>query len=136
MQKSDHKKEFHKRSRDRTEGVEVASKEGRTEFSLQSTILLPNISLDEQGRYRCVATHNSSTHRQDEEHEKLHVAPIIPPWVNMTNMKGDSITPLEGTQHELICGICGRPKVEIEWLKDGLPINQTKYLSIDGGVRI
>ena len=47
-----------------------------------------------------------------------------------TNMKGDSITPLEGTQHELICGICGRPKVEIEWLNDGLPINQTLYVVV------
>ena len=136
IQKGEHKKEFHRRSRNGAGGVEVPSEQGRTEFSLQSTILLPNISLDEEGRYKCVATHNSSTHRQDEEYEKLHVAPIIPPWVNMTNMMGDSITPLEGTQHELICGICGRPTVEIEWLKDGLPINQTKYLSIDGGVRI
>ena len=136
MQNHDNKKEFQrKRSRDRT-GVEVPSEQGRTEFSLQSTILLPNISLEEQGRYKCIATHNSSTHRQDEEHEKLLVAPIIPPWLNMTNMKGDSITPLEGTQHELICGICGRPNVEIEWLKDGLPINQTKYLSINSGVNI
>ena len=136
FEKSDHKKDFHKRSRDRTGGAEVPSEQGRTEFSLQSTILLPNISLGEQGRYKCIATHNSSAHRQDTDAEKLHVAPIIPPWVNMTNMKGDSITPLEGTQHELICGICGRPKVEIEWSKDGLPINQTKYLSIDSGVGV
>lgn len=136
IQKGGHKKDFHKKSRNRTGGVEVPSEQGMTEFSLQSTILLPNISLGEQGHYKCIATHNSSTHREDVEHEKLHVDPIIPPWVNITNMKGNSITPLEGTQHELICGISGRPKVEIEWLKDNLPINQTKYLSIDSGVCI
>ena len=112
----------------------VNSDEGRTEFSLLSTISLPNVSLEDAGRYICIASHNSSTLRQDEDHEKLHVVPIIPPLVNMTNMKGDSITPLEGTQHELICGIYGRPKVEIQWLKDDQPINQSKYLSIDSGV--
>ena len=136
MHKGGHEPDFHKRSRNRTGGIEVVSDNGRTEFSLRSTILLPNISLEEHGHYKCIATHNSSTHRQDKEGLKLQVFPIIPPWVKMTNMKGDAITPLEGTQHELICGIYGRPKVEIEWLKDELPINQTKYLSIDDGVRI
>ena len=114
----------------------MLSEQGRTEFSLQATISLANVNLDDHGRYKCIATHKGAAHRQDEEHEKLHVAPIIPPWVNMTNMKGNSITPLEGTQHELICGICGRPKVEIQWFKDDLPINQTKYLSIENGVCI
>merc|ERR1712012_1543824 len=64
--------------------------------SLLSTISLPNVSLEDAGRYICIASHNSSTLRQDEDHEKLHVVPIIPPLVNMTNMKGDSITPLKG----------------------------------------
>lgn len=105
--------------RNRSEAVN--SDEDRTEFSLLSTISLPNVSLEDAGRYICIASHNSSTLRQDEDHEKLHVVPIIPPLVNMTNMKGDSITPLEGTQHELICGIYGRPKVEIQWLKDDQP---------------
>ena len=115
---------------------------GRTLYSLESVLFWPNISRADAGKYNCLAD------GQHIGHTRLEVQEVVLPFLNITNMKNQTREPLEGTDLELICGMCGLPKVSpspspsphpqpaVLWFKDGLPVNQTKFLLIENGVRV
>ena len=78
---------------------------GRTRYSLESVLFWANISRADAGKYSCLAD------GQHLGHARLEVQEVVPPFLNITNMKNETIEPLEGTDLELICGMCGLPKV-------------------------
>ena len=80
---------------------------GRTLYSLESVLFWPNISRADAGKYNCLAD------GQHIGHTRLEVQEVVLPFLNITNMKNQTREPLEGTDLELICGMCGLPKVSL-----------------------
>ena len=100
-----------------------------SQHSFVRTLVLRNISSQDDGTFTCEAIKNNDKKKIPKSRE-LRVAAIIKPKVVTTNMNDTTIQLKKEQNFKFICNIFGQPRPNVSWYKDGAAISQDDFIEI------
>ncbi|XP_039427778.1 vascular endothelial growth factor receptor kdr-like isoform X2 [Corvus cornix cornix] len=102
-------------------------------YSISLTLLIPNVTREQSGLYRCRAQNQHNSTDTLEQHSQLLVREKAAPYViqNLTDLEVN----ISG-KILLECKVSGTPEPQVTWRKNGYPISAASGISMENNTLV
>ncbi|XP_031979494.1 vascular endothelial growth factor receptor kdr-like isoform X2 [Corvus moneduloides] len=102
-------------------------------YSISLTLLIPNVTREQSGLYRCRAQNQHNSTDTVEQHSQLLVREKAAPYViqNLTDLEVN----ISG-KILLECKVSGTPEPQVTWRKNGYPISAASGISMENNTLV